>query len=202
VTATIRCEGLGLAFPSGFKVGPCSWTLGPGVHHLSAPNGTGKTTMLRCLCGAWRGSTGTLEICGHDPRASVEGRRHVAFVPAEPELPPFLTVDEAWQELAALRGRPDWDGASLRDALGLPGALQLGQCSAGQRRRAELLAGAAGDPEVMLLDEPFANLDPEAIGRVAACLERWRGDRVVVVTSHGPVPVPVDSHLTVTAGTA
>ncbi|MEQ1572233.1 MAG: ATP-binding cassette domain-containing protein [Myxococcota bacterium] len=193
MTASLRCEALSLTFPSGFRVGPLSLDLGPGLHHLVAPNGTGKTTLLRCLCGGWRDTAGALSVCGADPRTERSARAAVAFVPADPELPPWLTVDEAWHELAALRGAPGWDGAALRTALDLPGELPLGHCSAGQRRRAELLAAAAGDPPVLLLDEPFANLDPDATARVAACLERWRSDRVVVVTSHGPLPLVADT---------
>lgn len=198
MTASLACTDLTLRFPSGFQVGPHTFALGPGLHHLAAPNGAGKTTLLRCLCGAWRGTTGALAVCGRDPRVDAEARREIAFVPADPELPPFLTVDEAWQELAAIRGRPEWDGASLRRALDLPGDLPLGHCSAGQRRRAEILAGAAGDPSVLLLDEPFANLDPEATERLAACFASWRGDRVLLVTSHGPLPLAADRTLRLT----
>jgi ABC-2 type transport system ATP-binding protein len=197
VIASLRCRGLRLRFPSGFTVGPLDLDLGPGVHHLIGANGSGKTTLLRCLCGGWRTSEGTVDVCGMDPRTNPDGRRKIALLAAEPELPTFLTVDEAWQELAALRGRPDWDGAPLRDHLGLPPGLPLAHCSAGQRRLAELLAAAAGDPAVLLLDEPFANLDPVSTERLVACLSGWRADRVLVITSHGPVPLPVDSEIAV-----
>jgi ABC-2 type transport system ATP-binding protein len=200
MTASLRAESLELRFSSGFRVGPITLDLGPGLHHLVAPNGTGKTTLLRCLCGAWRGTSGSLAVCGRDPRVETEARRDIAFVPAEPELPSFLTVDEAWQQLAAIRGRPSWDGHALRAALDLPGGLPLGHCSAGQRRRAEILAAAAGEPAVLLLDEPFANLDPDGAARVAACLERWRADRVVLLTSHGPLPITPDTILPLGSG--
>ncbi|MEQ1507910.1 MAG: ABC transporter ATP-binding protein, partial [Myxococcota bacterium] len=75
----------------------------------------------------------------------------------------------------------------------------LGHCSAGQRRLAELLAASAGDPPVVLLDEPFANLDPVSTARVADQVTRWRADRVVIVTSHGPLPVEVDTVLRIGA---
>ena len=199
MTATLEAQpllearGLQMRFPSGFVAGPLDLVAGPGVHHLRGRSGSGKTTLLRCLCGGWRTCTGALSVAGRDPRTDPLARRDIALLPAEPELPTFLTVDEAWQELAALRGAPGWDGRALRDHLGLPGGLPLGHCSAGQRRLAELLAAAAGDPRVMLLDEPFANLDPLSIDRVASCISRWRTERAVVLTSHGPVPVPVDT---------
>jgi ABC-2 type transport system ATP-binding protein len=188
----LRCD-LAYTYPSGFRAGPLRLDLGPGVHQLSAANGRGKTTLLRCLCGENRRSQGTLSVCGHDPRHEVEGRRAIAYWAAEPELPDVLTVDEAWQQLAAIRGAPRWDGDALRIRLDVPGALPMGHCSAGQRRLAELLAAAAGDPPVLLLDEPFANLDPEHVDRLVAVLEDWRAERVLLLTSHSPPPLPVNS---------
>ena len=193
VSEILSCRDLAMRFPNGFVAGPLSLSLGRGVHHLRGRNGSGKTTLLRCLCGSWRASEGSLSIRGRDPRVDPEARRDVALVQAAPELPTFLTVDEAWQELAAIRGAPRWDGSALRERLGLPSQLPLGHCSAGQRRLAELLAAAAGDPAVMLLDEPFANLDPVSTAAVAACIEGWRSERVVLLTSHSTVPIEVDS---------
>jgi ABC-2 type transport system ATP-binding protein len=192
MTATLRCD-LSYTYPSGFAAGPLRLDLGPGVHQLLAPNGRGKTTLLRCLCGENRRARGELSVCGHDPRHDVEGRRGVAYLAADPELPDVLTVDEAWQQLAAIRGAPRWDGDALRERLDVPGPLPLGHCSAGQRRLAELLAAAAGDPPVMLLDEPFANLDPDHLARVVRVLEDWRSDRVVLLTSHTTPPLRIDT---------
>jgi len=191
LTAHLHCD-LRYTYPSGFQAGPLRLDLGPGLTLLRAPNGAGKTTLLRCLCGENRRSEGTLSVCGHDPRHSLDGRRAVALLAAEPEMPDVLTVDEAWQQLAAIRGAPRWDGESLRRQLDVPGHLLLGQSSAGQRRRAELLAAAAGDPVVMLLDEPFANLDPAHVARVVDVLESWRPTRVVLLTSHTAPPMPLD----------
>jgi ABC-2 type transport system ATP-binding protein len=191
----LQCQNLTMRFPSGFVAGPLTLQLGPGIHHLQGRNGSGKTTLLRCLCGGWRMSEGVVHIRGRDPRHDPLARRDVALVAAEPELPAFLTVDEAWQELAALRGAPRWDGHALREHLGLPQGLPLGHCSAGQRRLAELLAAAAADPAVLLLDEPFANLDPVSVQRVADCMLRWRAERALVLTSHGPLPLEPDTVL-------
>jgi len=180
-------------FSTGFEAGPLDLDLGPGVHHLQGENGTGKTTLLRCLCGHFRPTSGQVRVCGGDPVEDPEVRRHIALMPAEGELPDFLTVDEAWQQIAALRGASDHDGGTLRDALGVPGGLLLGHASAGQRRMAEFLCAVAGDPEVLLLDELFANLDPGRVERITALLEGWRRDRVIVITSHRELPLGADS---------
>lgn len=189
---SLQVEGLRYTYPTGLAVGPLDLDLDRGVVHLRGPNGSGKTTLLRCLCGALRRSEGTMRIRGRDPREDPEARCDVAYVSAEPELPDLLTVDEAWQELAALRRAPEWDGADLRRRFGVPGGLRLSQCSAGQRRIAELVAGAAGDPHVMLLDEPFANLDEDRCRTLAQQLRAWAEHRVLVVTGHLPLPVPAE----------
>lgn len=193
----LRVAGLRYRYPTGFSVGPLDLEMGPGLTHLRGANGSGKTTMLRCLCGGLRHSEGEILVLGQDPRTTPDARRHVALLGAEPELPDFLSVDEAWQDLATIRGVPGWDGATLRDRLDLAGDLLLSQASAGQRRLAELLAASAGDPSVMLLDEPFANLDPDRAARVRALIEEWRAIRAVVVTSHLPLPMDADRVVTV-----
>lgn len=185
-------SGLEIRYPTGFVAGPLDLDVGPGVWRLAGDNGTGKTTLLRAMVGELTPTAGTVRVDGHDPVRDPRARRHVAFVPSRPELPGFLTVDEAWQTLAALRGDPDWDGADLRDTLGLPGEMLLSHGSDGQRRRAELLAGLAADPAVLLLDEPFANLDPEAAAIVAGVLDARRGDHVILVAHHGPSPLAFD----------
>ncbi len=193
MTASLRSQSLSLVFPDGTEVGPLDLDLGPGVHHLQGANGSGKSSLLRCLCAEWRPSAGRVEVCGGDPHSSAAVRRDISLLDAEPELPDVLTVDEAWQQLAAIRGVPSWDGATVRGRLGIPGHLPLGHCSAGQRKRAELLAAAAGDPRVMLLDEVFANLDPESVAAVVSVVEDWRDERVLLVTSHLQLPLQADS---------
>jgi ABC-type multidrug transport system ATPase subunit len=125
-------------------------------------------------------------------RDGIAGLPPVGSAPAVPELSGFLHVDEAWRMMAALRGRPGWDGAPARDALGLPGGRSLDALSVGQRRKAELLAAMAGDPAVLLLDEVFAPLDPDATAVVAGWIAAWRATRLVVLTGHGAVPVEPD----------
>ena len=196
----LEVVGLVMRFPDGFSVGPVDLSLPAGVWHLRGGNGAGKTTLLKALCGELRPTSGTIRILGQDPVADPLARRHLALLPARPDLPAWLRVDEAWQGLAALRGAPSWDGRALRESLGIPGDLLLAHASDGQRRRAELVAALAGDPAVLLLDEPFANLDVAAVGLFTALIERLRGTRAILVTGHQRLPFAVDGAATLERG--
>ncbi len=195
----LMVAGLVVRYPN-FRVGPVTLSLGVGIHHLRGDNGCGKTTLLRALCGDLRAQEGTVRIGGFDPYNQPAGRVHMGFAPSAPDLPGFWTVDEAWQSLAALRGRPDWDGQTARRSLGLPGHLRLDEASAGQRHRAELLAALAGDPYVLLLDEPMAHLDGRGLNLLTTWFGQWRTNRIVLVTTHAELPVKADSVLELRAG--
>lgn len=193
MTPSLTTTDLFHRYRGGFSLGPVNLSLGPGLHYLQGPNGSGKTTLMRCLCGAMRPTGGTIQICGRDPIDDHHARRFVAWLPAEIDLPDFFSVDEAWQSVAALRDAPDWNGDTRRDALGLPGKLRLSAASAGQRKKVGWLSTLAGDPQVLLLDEPFANLDQEAAHTVAGWLEAFRTERVILLTAHTPPPIAPDT---------
>ncbi len=200
-TALLQLEGLTQRFKSGFTVGPINASLGPGLYHLQGANGSGKTSLLKTICGQWKPSAGRCLVRGQDTWSQHKARGHIGLLPAHPDQPGFMTVDECWRFHAAMRCAPDWDGVTLRQALGLPGDLPLEHGSAGQRRRAELLAALAGDPCVLLLDEPFANLDTEALALVRGWLERWRTQRVIVLIDHQPPQMDMDACWVLQPGT-
>lgn len=183
----------------GFAVGPVDLELGPGLHHLAGPNGAGKSTLLRALAGGLRLSEGVARVCGQDVERPA-ARAGVALLPGRPSLPGFLSVDEAWRLLAGLRGSPTWDGRPYREALGLPGGLKLSAASDGQARKAELVAALAGDPPVLLLDEPLALMDAATVALLETWVAGWRADRVMLVTSHEALPFQVDSRAELLVG--
>lgn len=189
----LEATDLVAGWSGGFQTAPFDRVLGPGLLWLRGPNGTGKSTLLATLAGGRPAVRGWARVRGADVWTQPEARHHVALVPAQPELPGFLTVDEAWQLLAALRGTPTWTGAPYCDALGLPGDLRLAHASAGQRRKAELVAALAGDPEVLLLDETFAHLDADACAVLAGWIDGWRAERAVVLVHHGEPPLSPDA---------
>ena len=97
--------------------------------------------------------------------------------------------------LAALRDAPAWDGAALTGQLGLEPARRLDTLSVGQRRKAELVAALAGDPDVLLLDEVFAPLDTRSVSLVAELFDRARSTKILLLTGHGALPLASDQVL-------
>ncbi len=179
----------------GFRAGPVSTRIDTGIVHLAGPNGTGKTTLLRTLCGELPARSGSVRIDGRDPFSDHRARAPISLVPARSELPGFLTVGEAWRTAAGLRGAEAWDGTKVAEALELPESLRISTGSAGQRQKAELLCALVGDPPVLLLDETLAHLDVGAVDTVLRWIDAWRSSRTIVVAQHAPLALP---HRTIT----
>jgi len=162
---------------------------------LLGANGAGKTTLLRILAGLLAPSAGTAEILGiRQPahrRQRRELRRRVTYISQEPALDPEMTGGETLSLLAALYGVARQDRpermAELAGAFGTTAYVQrpVASWSGGLRRRLHLAAGMIHDPELLLLDEPTAGLDPEGTDFLWTELERRaRGGRAVAVVTH------------------
>lgn len=191
-----------MTFGTTFSVGPMDLVANRGVVHLEGPNGGGKTSLLRAMSGEITPTQGAVTVNGQDVHTSVEARRNLALAPAIPELPEFLTVIEACEFAASLRGSPNWDGKPYCQAMGLDTRLRLGHASAGQRRKAELICALAGDPLVLLLDETFVHLDEQGAHQLVEWISQWSLSRIIVFTHHGVSPVSAGEVFHVTAGNA
>jgi thiamine transport system ATP-binding protein len=134
---------------------------------LLGPNGAGKSTLLRCVAGLEPTSSGTVELAGRDVSRVPAHLREIGFVPQEPSLFPHRTVAENIAFGPAIRrfprSRVDAEIRAQADRLGVAGLLQRypSQLSGGEMQRVALARALAARPRALLLDEPFANLDPE-----------------------------------------
>lgn len=149
-------------------------------------NGAGKTTVLRCLLGTTR-YEGELTVAGESPaRQGTRVRRLIGYVPQE--MPTFdLTVSELTALVARLRGvAPDQALARL-DRFGLASAQNqpVATLSGGMKQKLALTLALLGDPPLLLLDEPTANLDAESQRELLALLLALKSEgRTVLFTSH------------------
>ncbi len=150
------------------------------VYGLVGPNGSGKTTLLSILAGLRRPTSGAYSVAV--PRAQV------ALAPDTPHFEPWLTARELVALAASLVGSdvaPERIDAALHDA-GLADAVdrRVGGFSRGMLQRLGLAATLVGDPQLLLLDEPAAALDPMGRREVLDLIARERGRRTVVFSSH------------------
>lgn len=192
MAALLEVRDLVVSFGDAFSVGPASLEMGSGILLLEGPNGGGKTTLMRAIAGELFPRSGTVTVLGRNVHRSAAARRNISFVPSAPELPEFLSVAEACEFTAAIRGAEGWDGRGFMGELDLDPHLPLGSASAGQRRKAELVCGLAGDPPVLLLDETFTHLDHRSVEILGQWVLEWSQSRLIAMTHHGAPPVPPD----------
>jgi ABC-type multidrug transport system ATPase subunit len=166
--------------------------LTPGLTLLLGPNGCGKSTLLKLAAGIERPDSGRVEIDGHDLWTDeAAARRSLAYVPEQPDLTPYATVQEILDLVCRLRGEPRERGREALEQVGL-GQLahrSVRELSMGQRRRAVLAAALVGTPAHALLDEPLEALDRGAREDLLAWVDRLiASGATVVLVSHDIEP--------------
>jgi ABC-2 type transport system ATP-binding protein len=151
------------------------------------PNGAGKSTTMRMLLDLIRPTAGTATILGFDSRAdSLEIRRRVGYLPGDLSLEPRLTGSAILAYLGALRGGvPPQAIDVLADRLGADLHCPVRELSTGNRRKLGLIQAFMHDPELLILDEPIAGLDPLVQDRFHGLLhEAVARGRTVMLSSH------------------
>jgi ABC-type multidrug transport system ATPase subunit len=164
---------------------------GPGVLGLLGPNGAGKTSLLRMLATVIPPSSGLIRLLGRDPvsyRERRQIRRRLGYVPQNLGYYPGFTVVEFVEYFALLKEMPPASvhravaTAVERVGLGDKATAKLRTLSGGMLRRLGIAQAIVNEPELLLLDEPTAGLDPEQ--RVAfRGLLRELGQRTTVIVS-------------------
>src|SRR5437764_12334859 len=157
---------------------------------LIGPNGAGKTTTLRSLAGILRPSSGHVRIDGYDLiDAPLEAKRRLAFMPDEPHLFEYLTVEEHLRLTARLYAVADVEqrAKTLIEELELAGKERSlpSELSRGMRQKVVIACGLVRDATVLLFDEPLTGLDPIGIRKMRATIvARGRAGAAVLVSSH------------------
>jgi ABC-2 type transport system ATP-binding protein len=164
VTAVLSAEGLGKRYGRRRALVDCTLAIPAGhVVGLVGPNGAGKTTLLNLAVGLLQPTSGTIEVLGSRPAESPEQLGRVGFVAQDTPTYSALSVADHLDLGAWLN--PGWDaaGANQRIAqIGLDPRQRAGKLSGGQRAQLALTVAIAKRPELLMLDEPVASLDPLA----------------------------------------
>jgi len=151
------------------------------------PNGAGKTTTIRILLGMMRPSGGSAVILGLDCwRESSRIKREVGYLPGDVRLYPWLTAESALSISGKVRGQNlRAFGGDLIERLGLERNLPVKRMSRGTRQKLAIVLALAHRPQVLILDEPTAGLDPLIQAELAHCLrELAEQGHTVFFSSH------------------
>ena len=160
----VRTEHLGKRYGKRVALSDCTLTIPPGrVSGVVGPNGAGKSTLLGLAAGLTAPTTGTIETLGVAPGSDPAHLARVGFVAQDSPVYPGLSIADHLRLGAELN--PGWDAAYARarvESLDLDPSQRAGKLSGGQRAQLALTIGLAKRPELLLLDEPVASLDPLA----------------------------------------
>jgi ABC-2 type transport system ATP-binding protein len=189
MTDVIHASGLGRSYGRRWALRDCTISIPDGrVVGLVGPNGAGKTTLLHMAVGLLEPTTGTIHVLGARPAETANQLRRVGFVAQETPLYAGMSVANhlrmgAWTN-------PTWDAEladGRLDGLGIDPRQKAGTLSGGQRAQLALTLAIAKRPELLILDEPVASLDPLARRDFLRSL-------MDIVAEHG-VSVVLSSHL-------
>ena len=157
------------------------------VFGFLGPNGSGKTTTIRCILDLLRPTAGRIEVLGLDPRRDgVEVRARVAYMPGELRLPERQTGHQLVAAIARLRrGLDDGRKSELAERLGLDLNRRVRDLSSGNRRKVALLLAFLSNAELLVLDEPTNGLDPLMQHEFLRMLrERREAGTTIFLSSH------------------
>ncbi len=153
------------------------------------PNGAGKTTTIRLLLDLIRPSRGRVELFGADPRRDVSLRRRIGYLPGDLRLYERLTPHELFTYFARLRGLAGLGSApELAERLELELHRPVRALSKGNRQKVGLVQAFMHRPELLVLDEPTAGLDPLVQQAVYELLAEARGDGATIFLSSHVLP--------------
>jgi ABC-2 type transport system ATP-binding protein len=188
VAAVVSTRGLTKRFGSTTAVDALDLELSTGLVGLVGANGAGKTTLLRLLLGLIRPTAGTVEVCGRDVgQDPVAARARIGYMPESDCLPSAAAASDVVALLGELGGLPARTArqraSQVLDLVGLDEARfrPIGGYSTGMRQRTKLAQALVAGPDLVLLDEPTAGLDPMGRDSMLDVVSRLGGLGITVV---------------------
>ncbi len=189
VIPAVDCRNLSVRYGRIQALDRVSFTVEPGqVHALLGRNGSGKTSLVRCLLGHQKPQSGRMDLLGQDVWSSRTAlMQRVGVVAEEPDAPPAMTPRQLLRFCAGLY--PRWDVATADDRLKrfrVPLDVPFGKLSRGQKAQLSLTLALGPGPELLVLDDPTLGLDPVARREVYDELLSELADRgtTILITTH------------------
>ncbi len=154
---------------------------------IVGPNGSGKTTLIKCILGLIRPDAGTITINNHILNGNWEYRQRIGYMPQYGNFPANLTADEIISMVKDLRRNPDNLDRELYDRLNLDQekSKKIHTLSGGTRQKLSALIAFLFNPELLILDEPTAGLDPRSSRALKdKMLKERTAGKTIIITSH------------------
>jgi len=191
---TVQVTGVEKSFLRTRALNGVTFDAGAGITGLLGPNGAGKTTLLRMIATVLAPDAGDLRLLGWNPGKADERlsiRRRLGYMPQEPGFHRSFTAFEFVDYVAILKEMVERRARheEVRRVLSLVGleaqsGRKIRALSGGMRRRVALAQALLGDPDLLVLDEPTAGLDPEQRLRFREIVSERSADRTVVLSTH------------------
>ncbi len=191
--ATVDVDALRARYGKRVVLDDVSLRIDTGIHGLLGPNGAGKTTLMRTLATVARPDEGRVRLLGHDVARQddrMRARRRLGYLPQTFGYYPGFTVSEFVEYMAWLKEMPKErvpaavDRAIERVGLSDRAKSKMKKLSGGMLRRAGIAQAIVNDPDLLLLDEPTAGLDPEQRVEFRELLRDIGATSTVVVSTH------------------
>src|SRR5215218_9034713 len=155
------------------------------------PNGAGKTTTMRVLTGYMPPTVGKAFVARYDVlEQPIEAKRRTGYLPETPPLYPDMTVGDYLMFCARIKGVPRIDRATRvkttmdRTRIADVANRQCAKLSKGYRQRVGLAQALLHNPDVLILDEPTAGLDPKQIIETRELIKHLAGDHTIILSTH------------------
>ncbi len=192
--AVIRVEGLSKSFGEEPVLKEVTHAFEQGrIHGIVGNNGSGKTVLMKCICGFLRPSTGRVLVGGREVGRDMDFPDDIGIIIETPGFLPGLSAMKNLSILASLRKRIDAQTiASTIRLVGLDPAMHkpVGKFSLGMRQRLGIAQAIMEDPSVLVLDEPFNGLDKSGQAHIRSLIKSLRaGGKTILLASHNQVDI-------------
>ena len=158
------------------------------IHGIVGSNGSGKTVLLKCICGFMKPDSGTVKVNGKVIGKDVDFPQKTGAIIETPGFLPTLSAYNNLRILASLNGKPDREricGAIRRVGLDPESKKHVSRYSLGMRQRLGIAQAIMDDPELLVLDEPFNGLDKNGAAQMRVLLKELKAQgSTILLTSH------------------
>jgi len=192
VEGLLKVRGLWKSYGETLAVADLSLSIRAGeIHGLLGPNGAGKTTVVKCIVGLLRPDRGEILVNGIKTTTSESYKSLIGYLPEDPALPEYLTVEEFLGYIARIRSVKPQEAkpriSELMETFNLTRLKHefIGSLSKGLRQRVAVASAFIHKPKILILDEPFLGLDPEGQLKVKSMVKQVVEDRgAALISTH------------------